>query len=292
MQASQLKIIAATVVGLLLVGLAYMMPNQNVTTTDGSNNLIVVATAPNRTFIQTDDKDGNGIPDWQQSLTRTIPLAQAATTTTYQKPETLTEAFGQAFFEQYLTNKTYGSLGIDNQELVSRSTKALINNLQDSLIGPSALTTSNDTSAEAIKAYGNGFASIVYNYPSERDAETVILERALKNSDPDEIKELEPILNDYRGMIVDMQLLPVPLTYIKEHLDILNSMQAVALDIEAMLRVYEDPLLSLIRIKRYQDDVYSMAMAITNLYVKMVEQDKIQFTKDEPLGQLMGVTNI
>jgi hypothetical protein len=289
MQTSQLKIIAAVGIGLVMVGLAYFSslaknaPGQNA-------GLVATAPAPARTFISTSDTDADGTPDWQSSLVRTIPLAVATTTNTGpRQPETLTEAFGIAFFEQYLTNQTYGSLGTSDEELIERSTAALVNNLPDNLIGPSGVTISADTSLEAVKAYGNEFASIIFKYPSERDAEMVILERALKNNNPQELEKLRPILNDYRAMLVDMKLLPVPQTYVKEHLDIINSMQAIAFDIEAMLLVFDDPVLTLVRIKRYENDVYGMTMAIINLFGKMVEQDNIIFTSNDPFGKFMGV---
>lgn len=61
-------------------------------------------------------------------------------------------------------------------------------------------------------------------------------------------------------------LVPVPKLLLKQHLDLINTYEAVYKDIYAMTYSLEDPAVALMRIKRYEDDVLGLGVALQNMY--------------------------
>jgi hypothetical protein len=60
--------------------------------------------------------------------------------------------------------------------------------------------------------------------------------------------------------------IPVPRILVKEHLDLLNVYNAVYFGVDAMSKAENDPMLALVRTKRYQDDIDGLALALQNMY--------------------------
>ncbi len=60
--------------------------------------------------------------------------------------------------------------------------------------------------------------------------------------------------------------IPVPRPLLKEHLDLINTYEAVYQDIEAMTLSLEDPVVALLRIRRYAEDALGLRLALENMY--------------------------
>ena len=82
-------------------------------------------------------------------------------------------------------------------------------------------------------------------------------------------------------MIVDMKLIPVPSSYVEEHLALLNAYQSVANDIEASTKTFSDPAYSLVRVKRYLPDVTKMSESVVAIVNKLTTIDEVPFTKND-----------
>jgi hypothetical protein len=71
--------------------------------------------------------------------------------------------------------------------------------------------------------------------------------------------------------------IPVPAFAAKQHLDLINTYHALYESISAMAISFEDPALTLIRMKRYQDDATGLDFALQNMYQSF-----------EPYASLLG----
>lgn len=231
---------------------------------------IPVAVAPAREAIPINDHDGDGVPDWQESFANT--QLTLASTSEYTPSNTLTEQFALTFFEQMMRNETYGDLGRSNGELVDKSTDTLLAQVQDELITTQDIKTTDQNTPQALSNYGETVATIIQTF-SEKDTdnEAVILERALKSGSTEELTKIEAKITIYQQYLKNTQAITVPNMMVGEHLALLNSYQAIVNDLKAMLGAFDDPMMALLRLKRYQDDADGLYASIINMYTKLLQ---------------------
>jgi hypothetical protein len=110
----------------------------------------------------------------------------------------------------------------------------------------------------------------------------------MRGNDPEKLAELNPISASYVHIVQELLKTQTPSTYFKEHLDLLNSVNAVLEDISSMQNVEKDPLYTLIRMKRYEDDVMGMGNAINNVYSRLYLRDGIRWEQGEPVTKLIA----
>lgn len=273
-------ILGALAVGTILVVSALVVGRSEVEQ-NGDSQLAVVTKAPERNYVQVEDKDGNGIADWQDALVRIQPLPQTSASTSDWQPKTLTESFTVMFLENYVRNKSYGTLARDQESFVDISADALAEKALDRKIERIEITVIEQNDTETLRAYGNGIIHIMNKYPAPPKPEMKVLEDAVRANNPQKLEALQPILNSYRGMIVDMKLIPVPSSYVEEHLALLNAYQSVANDIDASTKTFSDPAYSLVRVKRYLPDVTKMSESVVAIFNKLTTIDEVPFTKND-----------
>ncbi len=235
---------------------------------------VVVGTAPDRTAIPIADSNGDGVPDWQEALLATTPIAVPTTaSSTYTGPDTLTEQFSLEFFERMVRSENSGVFGQSPEALVAASSQALIAEASDELITASAITVSNDTSVAALSRYGESIAAIMITYSEANPVnEVLVLEAAMQSQDEAVLAALDPKIAAYTAFLEETKKVIVPATMTQEHLNLLNSYQAILNDIIAMRGAFTDPMLALLRLKRYQDDMLGLQVSITNLYESLLTQ--------------------
>jgi len=168
--------------------------------------------------------------------------------------------------------ENYGAFGDSPEQLVFDATDALAKEVVDELLTVDDIILSNDDSLEAQVLYGELIAAIIATYSQdEADNEAKILERALRTQDESELQQLDAIAEIYLHYLEDTKKVPVPPSLQKEHLNLLNSYQALAIDIQAMRNAFIDPMLTLLRMKRYQDDASGLYVSIVNIYNKIFD---------------------
>ena len=226
-----------------------------------------MAESPLREHIPVTDSDGDGVPDWQELLNNTEPLELPATTTTFTPPETLTDQFALEFFETYVRNEGFGAFGRDPEELISQASDELVAQVRDTLYSERDIIIVDGDPA-AITAHANAVATIIdgARLPAGTPNELTIVENALASNQADDLAALDPIIENYGAIIEGMRTLPVPQDMVKEHLDLLNAVNAVHNDIVMMQKMFSDPLAALLRLQRYQDDVVGLGNAVVNLF--------------------------
>ena len=270
MSESQKRISGALLAGAALIAGALLMRSNAGTHTATLQDAVVVTAAPERKAITTTDENGDGIPDWQEALLITETLDIASTTTNFEEPDTLTEKFALDFFQDMVRAENYGAFGDTPEELVLSASNKLAAQAVDVLLDTNDILTSPDNSPEALSAYGEAVARIttLYSDPSGEN-EAVVLERALRDQNPAELVALDSKIEVYKNILQDTKALAAPTSIQKEHLNLLNSYQAVLTDIQAMRNAFTDPMLTLLRMKRYQGDAEGLNTSFSRIFAKL-----------------------
>lgn len=278
------KIFGATLVGLALVAGAYTVSNFGESRLSSQNQL---ASAPQaklapRVPIAVVDNDENGIEDWRDTFVTTEITAVETASSTYVKPDTVTGNLGIAFIEGIISSRIYAPFSPSDEEVVKRT----VNNLDEvskiKLYSPKDISVIEEWSPEDIVNYANTIAGIIYEYSAENlDNELTILYELLQKDDPSRIKELETIREVYQNYRDYTLEIPVPALMAKEHLDLINTYQAIYEDLDGMTKAFSDPAVALIHIRRYNDDAKGLGMAFANIYTAL-ERSEVQFKAEDP----------
>lgn len=272
MSSEQKRIAGALLLGAAVIAGALFIRSDSPTSTPSTDATVLVTAAPERTAIPELDKNGDGVPDWQEALQTTEPLDIDYSNTNYEAPDTLTGQFALEFFEDIVRAENYGSFGDTPEELVSNASNDLVQAAYDTLLTEKDITITGDNSQAYLSSYGEAIAQITSNAPSSvEESEIAILENSLRAQDPEELRKLEGKIEAYTYMFEKTKELSTPSLMVKEHLDLINSYQAVLADIKAMQNSYSDPMKTLLRIKRYQDDASGLYTSIVNLYTKLLD---------------------
>lgn len=286
---SQKRIAGAFLVGALLVAVAFVM--SRTTNADTLQEGKLIAAIVEREHIDVDDTNGDGVPNWQDSLVNGEPIILPTASSTYTPPETVTGKFAISFFENLLRSKTQGAFGDTHQELAAEATKRLESQAIDELFTREDITVFPSDDPQSIHAYANHIATILLAHPNTGDNEALILQDALRYEDDTILEKLDPIALSYTTMVKKMLEAPVPDSYIQKHLDLLNSLNAIREDVRGMQKIKTDALYTLLRMKRYEDDVLGLTNALSNLFTELSSQERVIWSKDEPASKLNSMIN-
>jgi hypothetical protein len=249
----------------------------------------VVEAGAVRSYIDIEDENGDGVPDWRDALIDTEPIVIDQSTSTYERPKTVTGKYAINFLEDFLRSKTHGVFGDSQEELVAHTNEELAESAIDTLFTEEDITIVETEDSTVLKAYGNHIATIALSASASSENEVLILQDTLQYNKPERLEDLDPIAADYVNIVKQMLEAPVPAKYAKEHLDLLNAYNAIREDIKGMQKLYSDPMYTFIRLKRYEDDVLGMSNAVKNLYDALYLRDKIEWTENEPASRLLGL---
>ena len=270
MSNAQKRISITLLAGAVLIAGALFIRSDTNDTSSAQQDIAVVAKAPERKPIKTLDKNNDGVPDWQEALLVTEAVELSEDISEYKEPETLTEKFALDFFQDIVRAENYGAFGDTPEELVFQASDELSKQVADTLLGPTDITTFSTDSVAQFASYGETIAEITTRYQdTSGENEAVLLERALREQDKTILDPLDSKIAVYENILRDTKALPVPEPFEKEHLDLLNSYQAILNDISAMRNAFNDPMLALLRMKRYQDDAIGLSAAFDNLFDKV-----------------------
>lgn len=281
---SRTRIAGAFLIGGTMVILSFIAGNKPHADANGS---LAAVTVPRREHLQTADDDHDGVPNWQEALQNIDPLILSKATSTYEAPKTITGKFALQFFEDVIRSKNYGAFGESQEELITRATQELADKATDELFTKKDITTTDLQSPEVLKAYGNHIASIALSQKSGEENEAIILQDTVRYNHRERLADLDPIAASYVEMVKLMLETPVPEKYVTQHLNVLNAYNAVREDIHGMQKLYEDPLYTFIRVKRYEDDVRGMSNAVLDLFNTLYLNDNIRWGEQEPASMLV-----
>jgi hypothetical protein len=230
------------------------------------------------------DEDGNGVEDWRDQYfsNNTTIRSLGTTSTTYEPPSTLTGQIGTEFIQNIIENRIYGAPGGSDEQLIASTIQELEAETSDFLYDTQDVSIITDWEEEDIRAYANVMgASITNNDLGNREGELEILRDILSRDQTERVRELEQIAVYYETVRDEAINTPVPAILAKEHLDLINTYHAVAIDISAMAQVTEDPIRSLMRVRKHSDNSLGLQLALDNMYRALVPYSSL-FTTEDP----------
>jgi len=276
------KILGSTVIGFALIAGAYTVshfgePRQ---TYQPANAQSAISTQ--RVAIATADSDNNGIEDWRDEFITTKPVVLNQASSTYTPPDTLTGKMSIGFMENIIRAHGYGPFGSSDDEIIQNTIDTLSRETENSLYDTPDVTIMKEWDNDDIVNYANTVAATVYrNSIPDLEGELYILHDIVTNKNESRMVELQSLVEVYRGYRDDTLKIPVPAFLVKEHLDLINTYNAILMDIEAMTLTFEDPAFALLRLKRYEDDATGLAYALQNMFLAL-EPHASLFTIDDP----------
>lgn len=280
------RIGGALCLGMFIILGAFWVRNRD---SEAVSNGVVVVPAPERNPIVTRDSDGDGVEDWEESvIERTFARISTPTSTTlgdedtgpYEEPTTLTGRFSEAFLQDYLQGKMAGVDFSDPSELVGNAVTAIESNTRSKQYSKLDIIRI-PTTPESLYVYGNEISAVMQKHSIDNENEMVILERALTAEDPELLKPLQPIREVYEKIVRDALITPVPEMLANEHLAFINASEAIKTDIAAMELAFTDPLYSLARIRKYQEDATNLYNALIGM-AEVIQKEAVEYRNDEP----------
>ncbi len=236
---------------------------------------IIVAPAPTRASFETEDVDNDGVPDWKE-IFETIEVSSSSSSAPeeeiYTPPTTLTGKFSEAFLQDYLDGKMAGEDFSDPTDFVESAIEGIDASVSSKKHTRAEITIVPAT-YESVRAYGNEIGSIMQSGDTSTENEILILERAFSTNDESALEALAPIQEAYSDAVAEMLVIPVPDTLSTSHITLLNVLESMSTNIDAMTQAFNDPLYTLARISKYNDDTTSGVSALKEISNTLNEED-------------------
>jgi hypothetical protein len=287
MQINQ-KILGAFVVGFAMIAGAYIVSNFGKSSTIPAVDEPIYALATEndaRAYVSVSDTDDNGIEDWREEFVNEAPLIIDTKVTgpiEYSAPTTLTDQVGIQLFQNVLQSKGRGSVGPNKDQVISNTAELLRNSAITDYVFKANQIQVIATNDQAIRTYANTLGQIlINNNVANGEDELVIIDRALRTENAEELKKLEPLINMYKNLRDQTLATPVPVGFEKQHLDLVNVYQAMYSTLDGMKLAFGDPVVALLRVQRYQDDAKGLGIALQNMYSALVPHVHL-FTEQDP----------
>jgi hypothetical protein len=261
------KVVGAFVIGFALVAGAYTISNFGKPTMTQSATAIV-ADAPARVTIAVTDNDDNGIEDWRDEFVSSESIVLNQATTTYIPPTTLTGQLGINLIEGIVRSRSAGPFGLNDEEVIGQTVDALARENILYLYDVKDISVMKNWNENDIRNYANAMAgAIIRNEVPGIQGEVEILSDIVSKHKTERMNDLKILADVYKRTRDDSLNVPVPLLFVKQHLDLINTYSALYGDINSMTMTLEDPLVAMMGIKRYQDDALGLKLAMENMYV-------------------------
>ncbi len=294
------RVTGAFLIGFAIVAGAYTVNSLNKKIVESPVSADYVANvnqAPERVAITVKDSDNDGIEDWQDEFLTAEPIVLEKSQTEYVPPDTLTGKVGVSFMQNVLTAKTRGQVGRTNEQIITDTVSQIkTESINDKIYSVRDIKITKDISNTSVKNYGNAMADAINNNAVKgkiRDQMEIISD-ITKNGDASEkdIADLKILSDLYLNTLKDTLEIPVPNIFVKEHLDLINVYNALYNDALGVSETLNDPLLALVRAKRFDDDSKGAQIALENMYLALEKSSYTFDTSDSALLFLSFAPNI
>lgn len=211
-------------------------------------------------------------PNWQSELGGIAPEAQSTETGEAAKNETVTDTVSRTLISNYLAMKESGSLDSESaQKLIDQTLEYIENTgVQNIQITELQLNVVADNGNISIAQYGENLGNIIKNKkPADIQKELGAMIQVIQSGDSSKSTELDGIIADYENIVAELTKMPVPKTFIKAHLDILNGARDIVAALKEARISYTDPFRGLSALRLYQEGInkVSGAMAATVSFI-------------------------
>jgi hypothetical protein len=278
------KVLGAFLVGFAIVAGTYVYATFGKPRLPAPEQAATVAeAAPPRVFIPVTDTDTDGVEDWRDQFVTGPAVTVNATGVEYVPPTTATGQLGVSLMEDLIKMKAGGPVARTTEQVVvsavenleKTTAKDTIYDVKDIIIVP-------NSSPEAVRAYGNALADIIltYNVPG-LDNELLILRDHITSPQTVDNSGLVKLSQMYKNYRDNTLVTPVPKEFVKVHLDLINVYSALYANIDAMAKADADPVVALVRLKRYEDDAKGLTMALNQVYNAIIPYASV-FEANDP----------
>lgn len=288
------KIVGSVLIGCAIVGAAYVLSNfgQVQRPITGGGQVAAITTAgpgPARPAITVVDSNDDGIEDWREEFLSANPVVIDPTNaSTYTPPDSVTGQVALNFFQDTLQTRGYGPFAPTQEEIIAETIAAIEPAAKDQIIDTNSAIII-ETTDTTIYTYANAIMQVVIdNNQPDLPSDLVMLETLLADPGNQTLQSQLASKGEAYHRMRDMTLnVPVPDRFLKEHLDLANSYNAVARNIDAMAESMQDPIVSLMRVKRFEDDATGLWLSFQNLFLAL-EPHAGLFTADDPAVLLVA----
>ena len=201
-------------------------------------------------------------PNWRNELSgvsqnTTFNTTPTQTSESALTESTLTDTVSTAFISNYLALKQNGNLNSTSaQDLIDKTISYIgQNSSQVTKISESQLNVVADNGNQSIMDYGENFGNIIKNNThKEVENELEIIMDAMNSKDSLKINELNNIIAVYEKTFHELIKIPVPKTFVKVHLNLVNSINGIYLALTEIKNVFSDPIRGLTALKNYKEN--------------------------------------
>jgi len=221
-------------------------------------------------------------PNWQNELSgvvqniEPIQLDQASTSST------VTDAISQSLMANYMALKQSGTLNSTSTQQLVDQTASYINaaSAQITPVTQAQLSVIADNGLQSMANYGEALGNIFKsNKPVSAKNELTIINQALVSKDSSGIGELDSIISVYEITARELVTVPVPKTFVKAHLDIVNGLSGVAGALKEAKNIFSDPVRGLKGLQLYQESAMMTIRALAAT-IDFLKQNNIVYKQD------------
>lgn len=239
------------------------------------NSIIATSTETLSAELQNIDSDADGLKDWEEVLLGTDPdnadtdgdkttdgkeaaagrnplikgpndsAKDTQKDATLKQNLTQTDIVARDFFARYMELSQVGltSDSSSQAELIGQVLKNGVVLSQPKVYMQKDILVSADSSAAAIRKYGNemGAIFIKYHNSSVRN-EMIIAKESVDQEDPEILKEIYPILASYKNILAALIKVSAPQSLAQNHLDFINALSILVFSAESMTKMDTDTL--------------------------------------------------
>jgi hypothetical protein len=186
-----------------------------------------------------------------------------------------TDKFSISFFQKYMIAKQKGAITSESAQAIINETLAegsLNNRPEITLIAPSAIKASADTSPEAVKSYFNALGKIIItNSPMTTSNELDLVQEILKERNVSKEQELKKIGVGYTNVYAESKKMVVPASLVALHANFINSFNTLAVTITGMSTLIEDPVAGIQFVNEYRTGTKLLGVALSEALVRIKE---------------------
>jgi hypothetical protein len=209
-------------------------------------------------------------PNWQNELSgisynSTSTQTEASTSA----PETVTDTVSRTLLSDYLALSQSGNLSSSSAQALIDKTIEYMDQTQtvSPAIQASELNVVADNGKQSVMDYGENFGMILKtNKPAEPKEVSSVVTQIIQSGDVSKIKELDGIIIVYNKVVLELTKMPVPKTFVKAHLDVINSIRSGASALTEIEIVSNDPVKALAALKTYGKSVNMFTQVMQAIY--------------------------
>ena len=196
-------------------------------------------------------------PNWQSELGGIALPAQAGQNTTSSSTgDSVTDTISKSLISNYLALKQSGTLDNTSAQNLVDQTINLFDQTGDKTVLTTELNIIPDNGTQSMIEYGENLGNVLKNNrPKEIIDEREIIKNAISSKDYSKLNELDSVIAVYEKIASDLMKTPVPQTFVKAHLDMVNGAKSMAIALKEIKTVFNDPIKGLQTLELYNNGV-------------------------------------